>query len=199
MNARTAGGLMETSFYSQNELECLGFKSIGCNVLVSRVARIYSPQTISLGDHVRIDDFCLLSGGKGIDLGHHVHVSAYCALYGGGGISIGNYSGVSPRVTILSESDDFSGASMIGALIPGEYRPGLVSEEVSLHDFVQIGTNSTVMPGVTLHQGVVVGAHSFVNRSCEAWSIYVGVPAKKLRSRSRKVLELETAFRQGVS
>jgi galactoside O-acetyltransferase len=188
-----------TSFYSQDELERIGFKSIGRAVRVSREARIYSPDMISLGDHVRIDDFCLLSGGRGIDLGHHVHVSAYSGLYGAAGISIGNYAGVSPRVTILSESDDFSGESMVGAVIPREYRPGLVSRKVCVQDFVQVGAHSTLMPGVTLHEGVVIGAHSFVNRSCEAWSVYAGVPARRLKARSRKVLDLEAMFRQGLS
>lgn len=80
------------SFYSRSELEHIGFATIGKNVLLSRKASIYSPAMISIGDNVRIDDFCILSGCIGI--GSQVHISAYVALYGGMGITIEDYSGV---------------------------------------------------------------------------------------------------------
>ena len=49
------------SFYSRSELEHIGFATIGKNVLLSRKASIYSPAMISIGDNVRIDDFCIVS------------------------------------------------------------------------------------------------------------------------------------------
>lgn len=52
----------QTSFLSQKELEEIGFCSYGTNVKISRYARIYSPEKIKIGDNVRIDDFCILSG-----------------------------------------------------------------------------------------------------------------------------------------
>lgn len=47
---------MKTSFYSEEELATLGLKSYGKNVLISRHACLYSPETISIGNNVRIDD-----------------------------------------------------------------------------------------------------------------------------------------------
>lgn len=70
-----------TSFYTEEELKGLGFRHIGNGVCISRKASIYGAQNISLGDHVRIDDFCILSGR--IEIGSYVHVAAYTALYGG--------------------------------------------------------------------------------------------------------------------
>ena len=67
------------SFYSQNELLELGFKKIGTNVLISKKSSIYNAQNIEIGDNVRIDDFCLLSGT--IKLGNYIHIGAYSALY----------------------------------------------------------------------------------------------------------------------
>ena len=46
-----------TSFMSREELEKVGFKSIGENVLISRNATIYGAGNISIGSNVRIDDF----------------------------------------------------------------------------------------------------------------------------------------------
>ena len=50
------------SFYTENELKQIGFKRIGENVLISRKASIYQPELIEIGNNVRIDDFCILSG-----------------------------------------------------------------------------------------------------------------------------------------
>ncbi len=69
------------SFYSEEELSHVGFKSYGRNVLVSRKASIYGASEISLGDNVRIDDFCILSGR--ISFGNNIHLAAYSALWGG--------------------------------------------------------------------------------------------------------------------
>ena len=69
---------MPSSFYSQKELTSIGFKSIGTNVLISKKASFYSPEEISIGNNVRIDDFCILSGK--ITLGSNIHISAFCAL-----------------------------------------------------------------------------------------------------------------------
>ena len=44
-----------------------------------------------------------------------------------------------------------------------------------------IGGNVTILPGVTIHDNVVVGAGSVVTKDLESGGIYVGNPAKKLR------------------
>ena len=62
------------SFYSPEELKALGLKEYGEDVRISRKCSIYGAGKISLGSHVRIDDFCLLSGK--ISLGSYVHIAA---------------------------------------------------------------------------------------------------------------------------
>lgn len=179
-----------TSYFTVDELKTIGFKSVGVDVLISRKASIYRPECISLGDHVRVDDYCLLSGGSGIEIGNYVHISAYAALYGGGGIVLGNFSGLSPRATVFSESDDFSGKSLISPFFPRELKPGYQSGLVRIGRFVQVGASSTIMPGLELEEGVAIGAHSLVVKSCAAWGIYAGVPAQHKKERSRDVLSL---------
>ena len=44
-----------------------------------------------------------------------------------------------------------------------------------------IGGNVTILPGVTIHDNVVVGAGSVVTKDLQSGAIYVGNPAKKLR------------------
>lgn len=173
------------SFYSRSELEQIGFASIGEDVLLSRKASVYSPATISLGSHVRIDDFCILSGL--IRIGSHVHISAYVALYGGMGITIEDYSGVSARTTIYSAVDDFGGDYLIGPMCPDEMTH-VTGGTVYLRKFVQVGASCVVMPNLSIEEGSVVGAMSFVNKSLASWGIYAGVPARRLRDRSKGLL-----------
>lgn len=174
------------SFYSRFELEHIGFATIGKNVLLSRKASIYSPAMISIGDNVRIDDFCILSGCIGI--GSQVHISAYVALYGGMGITIEDYSGVSARTTIYSAVDDFGGDYLIGPMCPVEMTH-VMGGPVVLQKYVQVGASCVVMPSLTVAEGSVVGAMSFVNQSLASWGIYAGVPVRRLRDRSKKLLK----------
>lgn len=54
-----------------------------------------------------------------------------------------------------------------------------------------IGTGSVILPGVTLHEGVAIGALSLVNKNCEAFGIYAGTPARYIGDRKKELLMLE--------
>lgn len=185
---------MGSSFYSKEELKEIGFASIGENVLLSRYARIYAASEIEIGNNVRIDDFCILSGGSGINIGNYIHIAAHVALYGEAGIVLEDFSGISSRSVLYSATDDYSGESLTNPMIPEEFKSTFQAGKIILRKHALIGTNSTVLPGVELGQGVAVGAHSMVIKSCESWGIYVGVPVKRIKERSKKLLELERQF-----
>lgn len=169
------------------ELKKIGIKRLGKNVFISRKASIYSPENIEIGNNVRIDDFCILSGK--IEIGNYVHIAAYTALYGKYGIRIKDFCGCSARCTIYSATDNFSGEYMISPMIPEELT-NVIGGEVLLEKYVQLGANTVVMPNIRIEEGTSVGAMSFVNKNLEEWSIYAGIPCKKLKNRSKKLLEL---------
>jgi acetyltransferase-like isoleucine patch superfamily enzyme len=164
-----------SSFYSVEELATLGLKSYGSNVLISRKASLYSPDKLSLGDHVRIDDFTILSGD--ICIGNRVHIAAFCALYGTYGIEIQDFCGISARGTIYSAVDDFSGEFLTGPMVDAAHTCH-TKGRVVLERFVQLGANSLVFPGVTLPEGTATGAFTLVNKNTlDAWTLYTGIPA----------------------
>lgn len=181
-----------TSFLSKEELQEIGFRSVGNDVRISRKASIYGAGNIVIGDHVRIDDFCILSGR--ITLGNYIHIAAYSALYGGDdGITIKDFANISSRVTIYSISDDYSGESLTNPMIPDAYKH-LESAPVQIDRHVIIASTSVVLPGVHLHEGSAFGAFSFINHDSEPFSINVGIPFRKIKERSRNLLALEKAF-----
>jgi dTDP-4-amino-4,6-dideoxy-D-glucose acyltransferase len=180
------------AYLTEDQLKSLNFKSLGKNVMISEKASIYNPKKISIGSNVRIDDFCILSAGeKGIYIGDYVHIACFASLIGQEKISIGNYCGISARTSIYSSSDDYSGEFLFGPTVEDSLKK-VKSEPVEILDYSILGANSMVMPGVKINEGVAVGAYSFVNKTLDEWSIYVGAPARKIKNRKRDLLELTT-------
>lgn len=179
-------------YYTQEELRDLGLRSVGENVLLSRMASIYGPENITIGDNVRIDDFCILSGN--ITLHSYIHIAPYCGLFGGiFGIEIQDFSSLSSRCAVYALSDDYTGEAMTNPMIPDKYR-NVSGGRVMLERHVIVGTGTTILSGAILREGVAVGSMSLVNKSLEAWSMYVGCPCRKLREREKTPLELEQVF-----
>ncbi len=186
-------------FLSKDQLKQIGFKSIGENVLISDQSSIYNAKNIEIGSNVRIDDFCILSAGDGgIKIGNNIHIACYVSMIGAGEIILDDFSQVSSRVVILSSSDDFSGEYLVGPCIPSEFT-NVKSYKVHLMKHVVIGTGSTILPNVTLKEGAAVGAMSLVKNDVEQFEIVVGIPAKKVKDRSRKILETELKYLKTIS
>ena len=184
------------SFYSQEELKNIGFQTFGRNVLISRKASVYGAEQISLGNNVRVDDFCILSGK--IEIGNYVHIAAYSALYGGEkGIFIADFANLSSRVSVYSISDDYSGETMTNPMVPEEYK-NVESNPVKIEKHVIIGSASVVLPGTFLQEGSAFGSFSFITQNSEPWSINVGIPAHKIKNSEQNILVLERKMMEAV-
>ena len=172
----------------------MGFAFVGRNVVISDRASFYNCSRIRLGDNVRIDDFCVLSAGTGgIVVGSNVHLAVYSSFIGAGKITLSDFSNISSRVSIYSSSDDYSGEKMTNPMVPAAYT-GVQSADVFLGKHVIVGCGSVILPGVTLEEGVAIGALSLVNRDCRTFGIYAGTPAQYIKERKRDLLKLESAF-----
>jgi acetyltransferase-like isoleucine patch superfamily enzyme len=183
------------AFLSQTHLHAMGFRSLGRNIRISDKASIYNPEMISIGDHSRIDDFCVISGK--ITIGRNVDIAVFCNVAGGTeGVTLEDFSGLAYGCQIFSQSDDYSGAALTNRTVPEKYK-NETKKAVHIGRHVIVGTNSLVFPGVTLAEGCSVGAMSMVTKSTEPWSIYSGIPARKIKNRKRDMLELEQDYLSG--
>lgn len=185
-----------TSFYSEIELKELGLKSFGKNVLISRKASLYGTSNINIGDNVRIDDFCILSGN--IKIGNYVHISAGVMLFGGKeGIIFEDFTAISSRSAIYAESDDYSGVALTNPMVPDVYR-NVTGGKVILRKHSLIGSGCTLLPNVTIGEGTSVGSMALVTKSLDEWGIYVGIPCKRIKERNKKILDLEKELKNNL-
>lgn len=172
------------SYYSNEELQSIGFAKIGTNVLISKKASIYSPHKISIESNVRIDDFVILSGH--ILIGNYVHIAPYSGIFAGDvGVEFNDFSGVSGNVMVYAITDDYSGKFLVGPTVPDEFR-GITSKKIILNKHCHVGTGSVLLPGSILKTGASLGAMSMVyNRKMPEWSFCSGIPAKKISDREK--------------
>jgi acetyltransferase-like isoleucine patch superfamily enzyme len=186
-------------FLKPCQLKQLGFASLGQNVLISEKASIYGASRIHIGDCVRIDDFCILSAGAGgIRLGSFIHIACFCSLIGQEKIEMEDYSNLSSRVAIYSSSDDYTGNAMTNPMVPADFT-NVDHRPVHIGRHCIVGAGAVILPGVVLGEGSAVGALALVVKSCEAFRIYGGVPAKLIRSRERTLLDLEARHRAQIT
>jgi len=179
---------------SREAIEMLGFASVGNNAQISDRASFYGANRIALGNNVRIDDFCVLSAGVGgILIGDYVHIAVGSSLIGAGNITMSDFSGLASHVAIYSSSDDYSGSTLTNPTVPSEYT-NVTHADVFLGKHVIVGSGSVILPGITLEEGVAVGALSLVQKQCKAFGIYAGNPARRIKERKRDLLELERQF-----
>lgn len=180
------------AYYTQIELESMNFKYLGKNVKISDKASIYNCDQIEIGGHSRIDDFCVISGK--IKIGKNVHIAPMCLVAGGEkGIVFEDFTGLAYGVQVFTQSDDYSGKTMTNPTIPDKFKNEF-KKEVILKKHSIVGAGSIIMPGVILSEGTSIGAMSLVRKKTEPWSIYMGNPAKRLKSRSNELLGLEKQF-----
>lgn len=179
------------AYYNESELRKVGFKSLGKNVKVSKLASIYGASNISIGDNSRVDDFVVLSAGEGgIDIGRYVHLAVYVSIIGAAKVTLEDFTGLSSRVSVYSSNDDYSGKYMTNPCVPSEYT-NVTDAPVTLKKHSLIGAGSIVLPGVEIGECTAIGSLSMVNKSLEGGYIYLGSPAKKLTKRSRRCEMLE--------
>ena len=184
-----------SGYYNEDDLKDFGFKSIGKNVLIDKNCTIIGKENITIGSNIRIDGFttitCLQNGY--LKLKGNNHIASYSLLASTGGIIFEQFSGIAHGVKLYSSSDDYSGKSLTNPTVPAKFKNENI-KPIHLGKHSIIGSSSVILTGVRVGEGSAVGAMSLVNKSLDEWGIYFGSPVKKLKNRSKKLLELEKTY-----
>jgi galactoside O-acetyltransferase len=187
-------------YYSNDELSKIGFGSLGKNVMLSRAVEFVNVSKIFIGNNSRIDTFAIIapSGDAVFKIGEYVHICAYTILNGLESITLEDFSSIGLHCSILSSSENFDGEFLTNATILKEYL-GTVSAPVVIRKHAIIATGTTILPGVIIGEGTVVGAHSLVKVSTKPFTVVAGVPSKEIKQRNKHILEIEKKFLQHKS
>lgn len=109
--------------------------------------------------------------GKNITIGKNVFFNTGCSFQDRGGVSIGNGSMLGMNVTIATLNHGLS----------SETRNTTYPSPVIIGENVWIGSNATILPGVTIGNNSVVAAGAVVTKDVPENVVVAGVPAKVLK------------------
>lgn len=105
---------------------------------------------------------------ENLKMGKYVDISSFVVIFAHNGVTIEDKVQIGPNSSIMS-ADTISGKN----------------GPVVLKKGCCVGANSAVMPGVTIGENTIVGAHSLVTKDLPANVIAFGVPAKVVRKLTR--------------
>jgi acetyltransferase-like isoleucine patch superfamily enzyme len=128
-----------------------------------------------------------------------VLLTVFCNVAGGRtGVAIGDFSALAYGCHVFAQSEDYSGRFLNNSTVPAEFRSE-ICRPVDIGRHCIVGANSVIVPGVALSEGTAVYAMSLVTRSTDSWSIYSGVPARRIKARRSELLDLEQRYLAGES
>tara|TARA_B100001027_G_scaffold141279_1_gene98279 strand:+ start:1240 stop:1803 length:564 start_codon:yes stop_codon:yes gene_type:complete len=155
-------------YYSDEELISFGFKKIGKNLKVSRLANFYSIEDGEMGDNVRIDDYVILKGK--IYIGSNVHISCFCHLSGGSGITLKDFSGISSHTSIFSAVEDFISPTLMSPSIDRKYSK-IIDGPVVFEEGAKLGSHCIVLPGITVGKHSTATAQTLINKDVKDFAV----------------------------
>jgi len=133
------------------------FREFGKGIVIHDNVHFKFPSETCLGNRVQIAKNCLFSGGSGLKIGNNVLI------------------GAGTKIVTSTHNHDNLGISII--------EQGLSFKPIVIKDDVWFGFNVVVLSGVSIGNGVIVGANAVVNKDIPDLSIIAGVPAKIIKTR----------------
>ncbi len=109
--------------------------------------------------------------GMNITLGEEVFINSGCKFQDQGGITIGDKALIGHNVVI---------ATLNHVANPSD-RADMIPLPVAIGESVWIGSNSTILPGVTIGGGAIIGAGSVVTKDIPSNAVAVGNPARVIK------------------
>jgi len=148
---------------------------IGRNTVISRRASLIG-NDIVLGDNCYVGCYTALDSSSGpIYIGRSTTFGRFCMVHGG--VTVGDSVRIASHVVIAPSDHKFMDRHV---LIKAQ---GTLKKEVSIGSDVWLSAGVKVLSGSVIDDGCVVGAGGVVKKHLEEYSVYVGVPVKKISER----------------
>jgi acetyltransferase-like isoleucine patch superfamily enzyme len=137
--------------------------------------------TLTIGDNVAIERDCQLVSEGTLSIGPDSFVGAGSIIVAAERVAIGRDVLIAAYVVIRDQDHGMGGA------LP-YWRQPLVTAPVEIGQNVWIGTKASVLRGVTVGDGAVIGAHALVTAAVQPATVVGGIPARTLKRLERDTL-----------
>lgn len=137
--------------------------------------RFLKSKFLYLGKGTYIDFPVRIRGMRYVHIGNDVVINSFVHIWGQGGVFIGDRVLIAAHCSITSLTHDYNLNNLTDS-------PAIRSK-VRIEDDVWIGSNSIIMPGITIKKGAIIGAGSVVTKDVEEYAIVVGNPAREIKRR----------------
>ena len=131
------------------------FRRFGKGVNIEPKVIFYKISESEIGDH------------SGIGMGSFIGI-----------VKIGRDVMIGEQLMAISQNHEFSDTN-----IPMRKQGWQKDEPIVIEDDVWVGARVTILPGVTIGKGAIVGAASVVTRDVPPYAVVAGNPAKKIGQR----------------
>ncbi|RYY07625.1 MAG: acyltransferase [Sphingobacteriaceae bacterium] len=125
---------------------------------------------------------CKFNAVTEFNMGKNSTVNQFCKIDNRAGIYIGDNVSISPYVNLITADHDIQAIDFIGR-----------QKQIIINNYVFIGSDAMILPGVVMETGSVLGAKSLLTKSTIAYGIYAGLPAQ-LKSNRRTDLDYQTSY-----
>ena len=126
-----------------------------------------------IGKHVHIYNSAEVYMPWNLEIGDWSAIGEYAYIYNLDLISIGSRATISQRAHLCAGTHDYEDSSL-----------PLITKPITIQDNSWVCADAFIGPGVTIHEGAVIGARAVITKDVEAHAIMAGNPAKKIKSRN---------------
>lgn len=152
--------------------------SIGKKPYIGRLVYLWAKHNINIGDNFYIGKFSLIECD--VEIGDNVILASNVALIGR---YDHHYQQLGKPIRLASQIRD------------NDYAWKGLNEKIIIEDDVWVGYGSIILSGVKIGRGSIIAAGSVVSRDVQPFSIFGGVPAKKIRERFENEKDLKEHIR----
>ncbi|WP_299778170.1 DapH/DapD/GlmU-related protein [uncultured Formosa sp.] len=154
---------------------------IGNQFKLGAHARLYVNSDWNFGNAVKIETHCAIfareSGFAGkLSIGDHSHIGDFTIIDLVNDVVIGSDVAIGPNCTLYTHDHEYKDKTVAA------WKGGILSKPITIEDGAWIGSNVTILPGVTIGARAVIAAGSVVTKDVEAETIVGGIPAKLIKT-----------------
>lgn len=152
---------------------------LGKKYFIHHSVIIWNRRNLILKNNAQIYEYVIIRARENmVIIGQNTQIGPFCVILVGDGVEIGDNVLVGPHCVFAAGQHDYKQLEkpMIAA-------GGISKGKIKVGNDVWIGANTTIIDGVNVGDGAVIGANSFVNKDVEPFGIYAGTPAIKIKSR----------------